>query len=673
MWAWGSPSALAQSRAGSADGREQPAERRNLRLEDLPPSVRLGARAISTIEQTRVVPRVVVVRTEADYLDAVSRWTPKLRFPVLIDDGSRHSREQIARFVRAFEPERVVLYEPEDGSPEFRGEPGELHDRLRNALADAWGVPPAPEDTELEPHQIAVQRERALIAAWKPLDVLAPGVVVTHPHDRAWPAALALAAARAQPLIVQTVDKPAHASLTRAEVDSFARAIERACERTGLSWDTLGDRLDAVTICLNIPPRVEVGGEDKFLALTDLVGRHPGDSDGSMRWGWSSQILGSASDAAYQAMSSLFLSPSRALLFDGYPNNEPWSAFDAAPAEALLDQAGIPTTRIDTPSQSLRVWKMMAARPLEADLIFVNTKGGRDRFSLEPGQARSGDVPLLNRPAVVHFIHSFSAAQVPNRRTIAGRWLERGAIAYMGSVHEPFLAAFLPPEKVAQRLMAFHPWAIAPRYDRAKPWKVALLGDALLTLAGLPERDPDARLALSPLTGMGELASRAIRQRRFPDAVAAMTIQGRDSDVVRLIGAMLRDRPGEVIPELAAEAFMPVTRAGSRSDQLGLFRRLSTEDQEDPELLDALWLIQSPALEDPKLAGPTAALLAQHLRPDQTDADAIEVARALHRYDVGIDPVNFLLSVETGSNREREAIREEIQRLTNSTRSAPGG
>ena len=46
-------------------------------------------------------------------------------------------------------------------------------------------------------------------------------------------------------------------------------------------------------------------------------------------------------------------------------------------------------------------------------------------------------------------IHSFSAADPTDPRTIAGRWLANGAFVYFGAMNEPFLQAFRPPRLVA--------------------------------------------------------------------------------------------------------------------------------------------------------------------------------------------------------------------------------
>ncbi|MEO1278337.1 MAG: hypothetical protein AAFV77_05225, partial [Planctomycetota bacterium] len=94
--------------------RQPPAQ--SVTLDQLPPPQRLGAR-VRAVEQTvRVLPIVVIVPDGPSYVEAIARWAPAVRYPVLLDDGTPDAREAIARFVAAFDPERVVQWRLE-GAP----------------------------------------------------------------------------------------------------------------------------------------------------------------------------------------------------------------------------------------------------------------------------------------------------------------------------------------------------------------------------------------------------------------------------------------------------------------------------------------------------------------------------------------------------------------------------
>jgi hypothetical protein len=87
-------------------------------------------------------------------------------------------------------------------------------------------------------------------------------------------------------------------------------------------------------------------------------------------------------------------------------------------------------------------------------------------------------------------IHSWSASDPDDRNTVSGRWLVNGAYAYVGSVHEPFLSAFIPPKLMVDRLKRGTPFLIAARQLQSPPWKVATIGDPLMSIAKPRQRIP---------------------------------------------------------------------------------------------------------------------------------------------------------------------------------------
>src|SRR5690606_22496469 len=161
-----------------------------------------------------VAPVVVICPDEASCLDAIRMWSPRLRFPVLIDDGSHDAAADIARFVRAFEPEQVLWFESGEGraagepadkgskeaADEADGEaPGgseqadnddagdkaasgagsrvsaeDFRARAEAAVARAWGVRPQ-DETIGEPSQ-----QQALLA-WDAMELHPFGVVACDP------------------------------------------------------------------------------------------------------------------------------------------------------------------------------------------------------------------------------------------------------------------------------------------------------------------------------------------------------------------------------------------------------------------------------------------------------------------------------------------------------------
>lgn len=158
---------LAGEQAGEQAG--EPAAGRDeaaARWASLLPAQRLGARVRAMEHAWSALPVVVVVRDERSYVEAIGRWTPAVRYPVLLDDGRPASREAIARFVRAYRPERVVLWADRE-EPAGEGWSGpSRRSAVESALLRSWGV--VPQEGQ-HPMAALVARGRALggASAWR--------------------------------------------------------------------------------------------------------------------------------------------------------------------------------------------------------------------------------------------------------------------------------------------------------------------------------------------------------------------------------------------------------------------------------------------------------------------------------------------------------------------------
>jgi hypothetical protein len=587
------------------------------RMEDLPPAARLGARVELVRRRIPVIPVVVLASDRWSYVEAIAGWSVTARYPVLYDDGSPEAGEDIGRFVRGFSPRRVVRYSSPAGGPE---DAGGVRGRIEDAAARAWGASSAAE----------------LGKAWAGIGFTPPGVVAANERDPAWTGALAFAAGRGEPIIWVNGSGEGggvDGEMSAASCDSLAGALERACDGTGLAWRGLGDAIDAVTLCLAAPSKVRTGA-DATCAMTDLIGRHGAD-DGrgrvnGARWAWAGQVFGNESQASYRAMCALFLQPKSAWLFDGYPDSPPWNTWDASRAAEVLGRMGLTTVLDDTPRQGLADWEFRASRPLDAGLVLVNSKGNADYFELSPGQGRPGDTPMLVVPAAVHFVHSWSAAWPTNRDTVAGRWLERGAYAYAGSVQEPFLQAFVPTPAVAARLGSGYPWGAAVRMDQGPAWRITVIGDPLMTVGPEAPRS-EAELPLAGVVDAADALPGLLKEKQFATALALLTRLGRDSDAARLGRAMMKDDPASFTPEAAAATVLPLFRAGGAdrvSALVEVFERLPPQEADRPGLRDALWLACMPGLSgkrDERLLG----VLRANLRSGQVGRDAAALAPAL--------------------------------------------
>lgn len=621
--------------------------RAQLRFEDLPAPVKLGVRANTTRRRIGVIPTVVIVPDAVSYAAAIAAWsiepregdskTVGVRFPVLIDDGSWRAREDIARFVRAFGPASVVRWSAPEGTA-WPGGMEELKAAIERSAYGAWDAASLEE---------AKQK-------WEPLRFRPPGVVVAATADPAWTAALALAAGHGQIFAWTLAMRDLSGSMEMNEAAALNHAIAKACEASGYAWKGLGDDIDAVTLCMSTPAsvRARAGDARGVFAATDVIGRGVGidDIDNEQRWAWAGQIPGDGPRAAYSAMCSLFLQPKRAWLFDGYEHKDGFSGWDATPGATLLEKAGIGTLLNDNGNQSAMAWRNRAGGmglPLNTDptrepgagidagLICVNTSGFAEFFDLLPGQCRGGDAPFLHTPAAVHFVHSFSAARPGDRSTIAGRFLERGAFAYVGAVHEPYLQAFVRTPAVIERMLAMGAWGASVRLDDAPTWKVAVFGDPLWTMGGAAPR-VEAKLPLEGAKDIEESWRKDLREKKYAEALAAMAMQGKDERVAHLMRLIDKDDPAAVTVDVALAGIMSVFRSPGREKAAGsgerltllakLSRALEPKFSEIPELRDIIWHAAYPSFTS--LTEPQVTALAGAIRPEQSDRDAADLAGA---------------------------------------------
>lgn len=603
----------------------------------------IGGHAGLVKSRIPVLPELVIVRHDHDYIDAIAGWDLNGRYPVLIDDGSHDARHNIARFIRAFQPSRVSLYQTKP--PEQTPERAQREQQLQQTVARAWGAT----DTE------------SLKQRWKQLRFNPFGLVVTTWNDTSWTGALALAAGHGQ-LLAFIDPVPGDPSgwmppQTADRIDADARA---AVTEAGFSHASLGNDIDAVTIALNCPVKVlqQDTPNNEMLALTDTVGRSP--TEPGRRWAYTGQLLGDHADSAYRAMCSLFLKLDSAWLFDGYESTHPWNQWDMTDTAAPLRDAGFAVELDDhRAGLSLGHWRRRASGVTEAErldqhpprlgvdagLICVTTSGNAPWFDLKPGRALACDVPFLRTPACVYFVHSWSAARPTDRATVAGRWLERGAFAYLGSVHEPYLQAFVPTPHFARHMLpateqtaqagevVIPPMCLgaAVRMDNRPPWKVTLLGDPLFVMTETGPRDISKRPPLDNLADLTALAREALREKRFPDAIQRFAMLARDQDTARIVRSLVRDSPDAITEDAAIAAVVPLCLTGDLDTLAELWPTI--EDLADtPEhawLKDAVWHTAWGRLTN--LTKEQSVMLIGSIRDEALVRDSVETARALER------------------------------------------
>lgn len=610
------------------------------RIDELDADRRAGLKAALLRQAQRVLPLVVVVDDAPSYLYAIGQWESLVRFPVLWDDGSVEARENIARFVRAFKPDRVMRLS-ENGPYRWSNDAATRQDSIESSLARALN-----EQTE---------DWRESISALNAQGIVSPGIVLTDPSDRAWPAALALAAGRFQPIGFMTKPADLYKPLEPTMADMIEREAERLAAQTKRTWGGVGDEIDAITLAMNTGTQIKTGaGARDRIATSDRIGRREHNGAGE-RWAWCGQIVGKESRTAYQAMCSLFLVIDQGFIWDGYDSNLPWSEYDGTQAGDILEAVQMQVELNDEPKNTMRYWEQRMTRPVgQGDgepgsslLMLMNSKGAANKFDLVGGQGeegRPGDMPILEIPAAMHIVHSFSLQQPFQRKTVGGRLLERGVYAYAGSVDEPYLSGFLRTPYVAQRLASGVAFGTAIRYtpemlpenlaglNPSDAWKIAVLGDPL-TSVGTAGSRVDAELRIDGLIDLDARVKDGVRSGDFVTAIEDLIMLGRDSDAARLAKALLDDKPEAFTPELALVVMPAMYRAGEYEAMVDCYERMDNAGRADGLMQDLLWL-SSPYLlarggQDVDLLARVEALLRGNLREGQTISDAERLAMHL--------------------------------------------
>ncbi len=594
-------------------------------LAKLPPPVRLGARVTIVKRASRIADLLVIVPTDAAYAAAIASWTPDVRFPVLVDDGTAEAADRIALFARSYKPAKIVRWEGKNTS--FPAEPGARMQAMESIISRTLGLS---EEESKAPGALDKAMEKMAGLNMPPV-----GVVLVDAADASWTAGLALAAGHAQPIAMFRYAYGPVGSVPQKESEQIGKLAIAVAERLKLDYKTLGDTFDAITICANIPTKADTAKPGEFAALTDLVGRVEGSD--TERWAWSGQVYArTASEGAYNAMCSLFLTPDTGWLFNGYESGKDWDTYAQRGAAEAFNLAKLKASIVEYPDGTDRTWKARTRQGIDAGIVFIGSMGNADFFDLRGGRAKPGDIPMLKQPAVVYMIHSWSMTSIASRETVGGRWLDRGAFCYFGSVQEPYLNAFLPPSLFAARMLAGCPWGAMFGTDKRELWKVGSVGDPLFTITNVFGKDPARVAAAFPLANaenparpLDELMREALKGQDLAEAVRNLTLMGRDKDAVDVFTATLKDAPKKVDAKLARAAIGACAREGSWNAVVRAFDALSPSDKLEGRFRDLLWLAAGDPTAKPDSI--TLGLLRNSVRKEQAARDCVDLGNLWSR------------------------------------------
>jgi hypothetical protein len=598
-------------------------------------AVALGLRVEQVSRAFPTVDRVVLVPDAATYLDELSKWSPRGRWPVLFLD-----RHFAPMFVRRFQPAQVIRRDPVEGGAEI------TRAQLEAVVVRAWGGNP--------------ERE-AIGDVFERLGYVPPGVVIASTEDPAWTAAVALAAGRGQPIAwLDASFAHPNQALTPDQMSRLQAELDRHLAATGHPYAALGDAIDAITLCRAVGGKVNLapdGTKAEIRAVTDVLGR---DGYGP-RYACTGWIFGDEARCAYVAMCSLFLDRTRFMLFNTYPADGGWEAYDVDGASARLTAWGASAVARRGGQADLRAWLGMLPGGVRHDVFAMNSKGNATFFDLADGRASVGDVPVLNEPAAVHFIHSWSMRSPESPTTVAGRWLERGAYAYVGSTDEPQLAAFMPPTELTRRWTAGVPFLVAARrWDDSPAWKVNTFGDPLMCCRRPGTSAPRTATPAEYGHDLRALATAVMRRANatgdgaaFAEAIALLALLGEDEIAYRLWELAVERGHG---PAAASAALPSLFRLRRVDAFIAAWRETGDPDT---AATDMLWHLLTPRLG--MAGGPELLLLEEAIRSDQPDADLGRLAPRLAAV-FGAAHARIVIQHEI-DRAERAATRRKLQQL----------
>lgn len=550
-------------------------------FEDLAAGERLGRRSHAMIDIAEMSATIVVVPSAEAAVAALEGWGPFFRYPVLIDDGTLESAENIARFSRGFEPQALLFWDPEVAPlPSDRAGRIEYLDTVFETMMRA---DPAAVDAAKSP-------ARARLQTLEDQGFVPHGVVVTDPMDTTVAASLALAGGRLSPIIYS--EKLGASPDTRlnsaADWAPMLADITGGLDAMDFEWRGLGDDIDAVAIVMNTASKTKGGSPVTPLAFTDEIIRTDGPY--SSRYAWAGQIFGNEQEALYRVMSALTITPDSAFLADGYDMSMPWAMYDMGQAESAASGMGLQTRVMDAPEQSTDDFVAATAPVTQENLILVNSKGLWYGYDMRPGRAFTGDLPLLDRPSVMHIVHSFSAQFPARKDSIAGRMMHNGVFAYYGSSDEPYLTAFCPTPALVERIASGMTYSAATRLDGRFGWKLNYFGDPLFTMHEPGPKGKRVAQAAS-LDGAETLLGRMQTAQQNGDTaevIRTFNMMGQDEQTNAVVSQLLGS-PGAVTSEVAHEAILGCYREGNYDAVLTLWQALDEQSRSNMLLQDALW------------------------------------------------------------------------------------
>ncbi|MCD4657337.1 MAG: hypothetical protein K8S87_07310, partial [Planctomycetes bacterium] len=405
----------------------------------------------------KALSKVVICFDEYTYLTEIGNWTRKTFYPVLY-----WHPYLTMNFIRTFKPAEIEVIPPEtrkkvDASMIYAAILASFSSKVTEDFKRC-----SADDLK----KMYVEKNH------KPR-----GVVLLNMKSPEYLGGVALASGRTQWVEMFDSGTNQQTRTDPTDVEKIRVKLMNQLDKSGFAYKGWDD-IDYITMAANIPFNYGYGiaANSGNYVTDDAIAR----LDNDLRYAYVGRLMYGAGVATYQAMCSLFLKPEKTLYFSKYDTN--WKHYWPDQVEEKLK-----AETVYHPKATLAKFVDIMRQGNKYNFIYINSSGGSRNWSTSSGGGTHKHIPF-SVPCSVHMTHSGTYGAPFDVDSIAVRWILGGAFCYLGSHSEPYLDAFVMPNRsIAQALKGLplgetFRWT-APN-SRWRPWKLAFTGDPMYSIAG---------------------------------------------------------------------------------------------------------------------------------------------------------------------------------------------
>ncbi len=413
----------------------------------------------SCIIKQKAVSKVVICFDEYTYLTEIGKWSRKVFYPVLY--WHPYLTEN---FIRAYKPAEIEVI------------PRETRKKADVSMIYAAILASFSSESMEDLKNSSVEDLKKLYTEknHKPR-----GVVLLNMKSPEYLGGVALAAGRSQWVEMFDSGSNPQTRTDPAGVEKIRTNLMNQLDKSGFAYKGWDD-IDYITMAANIPFNYDYGiaANGGNYVTDDAIAR----LDNDLRYAYVGRLMYGAGVATYQAMCSLFLKPEKTLYFSSYSDSGIWKTYWPDQVEEKLK-----AETVYHPQATIAKFVDIMRQGNKYNFIYINSSGGSRNWSTSSGGGTHNHIPF-SVPCSVHMTHSGTFGSPFDVDSIAVRWILGGAFCYLGSHSEPYLDAFVMPNRSITQALNGLPLGETFRWSapnsRWRPWKLAFTGDPMYSITG---------------------------------------------------------------------------------------------------------------------------------------------------------------------------------------------